>query len=87
MCVKAKLSLFYHVPRFDSSRIVCFEWLHERAANLYSLFGTDLPGIPSYTAAASAISYFRRHIMLKIPHSYFQMLAGMLYECGTYFFV
>ena len=30
---KAKLSLFYHVPRF-----VCVEWLHDRAD---SLFGTD----------------------------------------------
>ena len=44
---------------------------------LYTLFGTDLPRIASYTAAASAISYFRRHTVLKIPNSYFQMLADM----------
>ena len=42
-------------------------------------FGTDLPRIASYhyPDAASVISYFRRHTVLKIPNSYFQMLAGM----------
>ena len=76
---KAKLSLFYHVPRFESSGIACVEWLHDRAANLYSLFGTDLiQRIASYTEAANTISYFRRHTVLKIPNSYFQMLAGMM---------
>ena len=66
------------MPRLESSRIVCVEWLDDQAANLYSLFGTYLVlRIASYTAAASAISYFRRHTMPKIPNSYFQILAGM----------
>ena len=37
---------------------MCIEWLHDRAVNFYSLFVSDLPHIASYTAAASAISYF-----------------------------
>ena len=57
--------------------IICVEWLHDRAANLYLLFGTDLPRNVSHTAAASAISYFRGHTVLKILNIYFQMLAGI----------
>ena len=67
--------------RFESSRIACVEWLHDRVANFYLLFGTDLPRIASYTAAAGSISYFRRHTVLKIPNSYFQMLTGMHSVC------
>ena len=73
------------MPRCESSCIACVEGLHNWAANLYSLFCTDLPRIASYTAAEMCerllrvqISYFRRHTVLKILNSHFQMLAGML---------
>ena len=55
-----------------SSGHACIEWLHDRAANLYSLFGTDLLCIASYAAAASPISFFRRHTVLKIPNFFSQ---------------
>lgn len=57
---------------------LCVEWLLDWVANLYLLFDTDWPRIASYTAAASSISYFRRHTVLNTPNSYFQMFSGML---------
>ena len=44
-----KNSKYSDVPRFESSRIACVEWLHDWAANLYSLFGTDSLRIASYS--------------------------------------
>ena len=80
------------MPRCESSRIACVEGLYDWAANLYSAF------LHRFTAYCQLhcrcmcerllrvqISYFRRHTVLKILNSHFQMLAGMPWwdsNCG-----